>query len=109
MDMTETATLTPARKPKKKRARTKRKVSTAPKKASDGVYAGLTAANCATACNADRCVISGRGICAHPYKGGLQASTQDPDATRRLNEAKRVIGKRKLDIAAEQDGGALLA
>jgi hypothetical protein len=87
------------RKPAKKRARTKAKPAPAPKQ--DGAYAGISPANCPTACSATACVISGRGICAHPYKGGLQASLQTPDAVRRLNEAKRVIGKRKLDVAAE--------
>src|SRR5260221_692949 len=86
------------RKIAKKRARAAATPS-APKE--DAAYAGISPANCPTACNAERCVISGRGICAHPYKGGLQASLQTPEAVRRLNEAKRVIGKRKLDVAAE--------
>ena len=86
------------RKPAKKRARAKAKPAV-PKQ--DGAYAGISPANCPITCNAERCVISGRGICAHPYKGGLQASMQTPEAVRRLNEAKRVLGKRKLDVAAE--------
>lgn len=102
MSMTETPGAATApkktRKPAKKRGRAK----TAASPAQDSAYRGITPADCPTGCNAERCVISGRGICAHPYKGGLQASMQSPDAIRRLNEAKRVIGKRKLDIAAEQ-------
>lgn len=87
------------RKPAKKRARAKAKPAPTPKQ--DAAFAGISPANCPTACSATACVISGRSICAHPYKGGLQASLQTPDAVRRLNEAKRVIGKRKLDVAAE--------
>lgn len=87
------------RKRAKKRARIKAKPEASPKQ--DGAFAGISPANCPTACNAERCVISGRSICAHPYKGGLQAALQTPEAGRRLNEAKRVIGRRKLDVAAE--------
>jgi hypothetical protein len=101
MTTTETPIETPKKtkqKPAKKRARA---AATPPAPKQDTAYAGISPANCPTACNATACVISGRGICAHPYKGGLQASLQTPDAVRRLNEAKRVIGKRKLDVAAE--------
>jgi hypothetical protein len=96
---TETPKPKSTRKPAKKRARRQAKPPAAPKQ--DATFAGISPANCPAACNATACVISGRGICAHPYKGGLQASLQTPDAVRRLNEAKRVIGKRKLDVAAE--------
>jgi hypothetical protein len=33
--------------------------------------AGITRDQCATACNRDGCVISGKPHCAHPMKGGL--------------------------------------
>jgi hypothetical protein len=101
MTMTETPnTEAPKkpRKPAKKRARAK---VARPPPVPKGDYLGITPSDCPVACNADRCIISGRGICAHPYKGGLQAMMQTPEAIRRLNEAKRVIGKRKLDVAAE--------
>lgn len=86
----------PRRKPAKKRARAK--PTSAPKRAAGVVYAGLTAAACASSCTAERCVITHRGVCGHPYKGGLQATAQSPEASRRLNEAKRVIGQQKLDL-----------
>lgn len=82
---------------KKPRAKRRPKPAAAAAKP-DGIYAGLTVANCATACTANRCVISGIGICAHPSKGGLQASMQSNEAVRRYNEAKRVIGKRKFEV-----------
>lgn len=96
-EMSEAPKPKKTRKPAKKAAKAR---SAAPKH--DAIYAGLTPSDCPMACSPDRCVISGRGICAHPYKGGLQAGMQSPDAMRRLNEAKRVIGKRKLDIAFEE-------
>lgn len=98
MDMTETATESPkTRKPAKKRARAK---TAKPTQKSD-VFAGITPSDCPIACKIDHCVISHRGICAHPYKGGLQAAMQSPEAVRRLNEAKRALGKRKLNLVDE--------
>ncbi len=87
-------------KPKTAKKRTKAKVKPAAPK-QDSVYAGITPADCPVACNTGRCVISGRAICAHPYKGGLQSSIQSPEAIRRVNEAKRVLDKRKLDLMAD--------
>lgn len=86
------------RKAAKKRARAK---ATPPAPKPTGDFVGITPSDCPDACSAERCVISGRGICSHPYKGGLQAMMQTPDAIRRLNAAKRAIGKRKLEIADE--------
>lgn len=100
--MTEAPKQAPARKPAKKRARkavAQPKLPAAAKR--DTTFDGITPADCPMACSAERCVISGRGICAHPHKGGLQAGLQNPDAMRRYNQAKRVLGKRKLDIAAD--------
>lgn len=93
-----------APKPKKRRKAAKKRASAraappAPKPA--GVFVGISPSDCPDACTAECCVISGRGICSHPYKGGLQANMQTPEALRRLSEAKRTIGKRKLEIADE--------
>lgn len=102
MTMTETpATEAPKksrRKPAKKRARAR--VAAMPPAAS-GDYLGITPSDCPVACTAERCVISGVGICAHPYKGGLQARMQNPESLRRLGAAKRAIGKRKLELTDE--------
>jgi hypothetical protein len=81
------------RKPAKKRAR----AAPAPVKAR-GEMEGITRTDCALACTAAKCAISGVGICAHPFKGGLQANLQNPDTLRRYNAAKRAIGKAKLDL-----------
>jgi hypothetical protein len=50
---------------------------------------GMTREKCADACRADRCVISRRGICAHPSKTGLQvAQANDLAALDRLQAAR---------------------
>lgn len=60
-------------------------------------YAGITPAECPTACNVDGCVISGKPYCAHPFKNGLQgADRNDPDALARFEAAKKILGKKKL-------------
>jgi hypothetical protein len=61
-----------------------------------GLYAGLTHMNCADQCTPQSCVISNRGYCAHPYKGGLQRIDQNNlAAINRLNEAKEFLGPPK--------------
>jgi hypothetical protein len=56
-------------------------------------FAGITIKECATACNAERCVISGSGICGHPCKGGLQgADTRKPEALARVAQARGILG-----------------
>jgi hypothetical protein len=104
MTMTETPATAPKpakkRQPAKKRAAQAKPVAALPKR--DTTFDGITPADCPMACTAERCVISGRGICAHPHKGGLQANMQNPDSMRRYNAAKRALGKRKLDIGADE-------
>lgn len=101
MDMTEQSTTeqqTPA-KPKRKRVRkrTKAKAAAAVPKAT-GEFAGITVKECPAACFAKgTCIITG-SACAHPHKGGLQASLATPAAQQRFAEAKRVLGKRVLDL-----------
>jgi hypothetical protein len=63
-------------------------------------FDGLTISACATACNAERCVISGRGICAHPCKGGLQGTDKGkPEAVARLAQAKGVLGLKEVAVS----------
>lgn len=82
------------RKPARKRAA--HPVATAAAKPSE--MDGITVRDCPIACNAERCAISATGICAHPCKGGLQPRLQTPDAMRRFNQARRIIGNQKLDL-----------
>lgn len=96
MSMTETP-LDPA-KPKPRRPRRKKAPRAAAPKAVTGEFAGISVANCPAACTAERCIISGVNVCAHPAKGGLHASMQNSDTVRRLNDAKHAIGQQKLDL-----------
>lgn len=102
--MTEMATEiadAPADEPKKRKPRharaNKRSAIVAPARS---MMEGITVTDCPLACNEKKCVISGREICAHPHKGGLQANLQNADSMRRFNEAKRMLGKQKLDLNA---------
>lgn len=101
MSMTETPTA-PAPKPKpvKKRRRAKRVRTAAPAKPKQisGIFEGLAVGKCPTGCTAEKCVISGVGICANPGLGGLQASLHTPETLARFNEAKRILGEQKLDL-----------
>jgi len=88
-------TETPAVKLKRKYVRRK----ATPKQANE--LAGLTVAECPSACTAEQCVISGVAICAHPYKGGLQIRCTNPESMMRFNAAKMMLGKAKLKIKVE--------
>lgn len=58
-------------------------------------FPGLTRLACASACNANGCVISGRNYCAHPTKGGLQgADMGDSAALKRMQAARDQIDVR---------------
>jgi len=92
----------PARKPMKKKARRKVRAAPAALKRTPAPagspLAGLTALDCASGCKVGCCAISGVGICAHPAKGGLQASLQNDKSMRMYNQAKQIIAGLKLKI-----------
>jgi len=98
MTMTDTPAV-PAKKPPA-RKRAKAKPPAAPKKPS--LMDGITVRECPSACREKACVISGTPICGHPHQGGLQAALQNEESMRRLNEAKRILGKAKLDLTADK-------
>lgn len=86
--------------PKKPRRRARRKTLPRAIKTSSE-FAGITPADCCTACNVGGCVISGKPYCAHPYKGGLHAQEiNNLAAFQRLNEAKKLLGKKKVIVPA---------
>lgn len=87
----------PTKPARKTAARRQHKPAVAAPKQSE--MAGITPGNCPDACKPTRCCISGRAICSHPHKGGLQSGSQSPEAMRRFNEAKRLLGKQKLDLS----------
>lgn len=101
MSMTEAV---PTPKPKRKRQRRKlygrspalvalRAESRAPSE-----FAGLTVTECCKACGTAGCVISGAAYCAHPRKGGLQASDLgNPEKLKRLQQAQKLLGKKDVD------------
>jgi hypothetical protein len=56
---------------------------------------GLTASECAKACNIDRCVISGRGFCQHPRKSPPPALAADPDVQSAWTSACEILLSKK--------------
>jgi hypothetical protein len=98
-----TETPTPEKKSAKRKVKRRvRKARTAaepkPVKA-DGIFTGLTVADCCDGCDVEACVISGQPYCAHPRKGGLQSpQMSDVPAMKRLQQAKRILGKQALDL-----------
>jgi len=61
-------------------------------------FYGLTDRECCRKCLPHKCVITGVGICAHPYKGGLQgALTLKADVVDRFTNAKKYLAHQKVD------------
>ena len=79
---------------KKRKARAARAAPEKAKQSSER-FPGLTRTACSTSCNANGCVISGKNYCAHPTKGGLQATDMaSPEALQRLQAARDQINVR---------------
>jgi hypothetical protein len=59
----------------------------------DDEFAGLSLRSCATACNVDKCVISGDFVCTHPQmSGGLQAlHLTRPEVMARYDRARSLL------------------
>src|SRR5262245_33156368 len=97
MTMTaETPAPVPAPKPKRKYQRRPRAALAALAKSETNEFEGLGRDACCDGCNANRCVISGINVCAHPLKGGLQAQQmQDAKAINRLAKAKEYLRRAK--------------
>lgn len=99
--MTETTVIEtpakPARRKKARRARRKTAVTVRASAAPDEL-AGMNAVDCPLECSAACCVISGRGYCAHPRKGGLQSiDLNDPAALDRAHRAKAALAHMAID------------
>lgn len=96
MSMTDEVTFeapAPAKRKKAKAKKKQAKTAAAPKTSQP--YPGLTRTLCAAACGEKGCVISQKPYCAHPCKGGLQASEKnDPAALRRMQMARDQIDVR---------------
>lgn len=94
MSMTEqNETPAPDKKPKRRvvrRTKAARIIDKAADKPSE--FAGMTKSDCASACGAERCVVSDKPYCAHPNKGALHApQMMDPKSIARLNAAREFL------------------
>jgi hypothetical protein len=66
-------------------------------------FEGLTRTACAAACSADGCVISGKGYCAHPYKGGLHPrDMQSKTALASIGDARDYLSRANLEAGLEK-------
>jgi hypothetical protein len=65
-------------------------------------FAGMTQKSCATTCNAERCVISEVGHCAHPMAGGLQLALKNESSLARYAEACAVLGVKNVHTIPER-------
>lgn len=98
-EMRAKAAATRARKAAQRQARAAAKEAKAtverpPAPASNDEFAGMTKIACCDACGPNGCVVSGRNVCAHPNKGGLQAAQmRDKSALARLQRAKEYLAK----------------
>jgi hypothetical protein len=78
-------------KPKRKYMRRKH-VSVNPPIIKPSPYEGMTASSCADACRPERCVVSHKPFCGHPYIG--QRTQQ---SLQRYNEAKTRLAHMRID------------
>ncbi len=95
MSTDEIEVIKPIIKSKRKYTRRKKIIARAPPVVPKPTaeFAGLTVTDCAKGCSPAGCVISGRGYCAHPRKGALQAiDMQNVEALARLNRARKQLG-----------------
>lgn len=62
------------------------------RKPRENQFAGMTRTNCAAGCTAEQCVVSQKPYCAHPTKGGLQATDLgNIEAAERLQQAIKYL------------------
>lgn len=102
-DTAHVETESPAPTKPRKRRTAKRRRAAAPKQQGQvkapAEFAGMTERECCEACGPAKCVISGRPICAHPFKGGLQTSLHhDREALSRFERARKALKHRMVDL-----------
>jgi hypothetical protein len=67
-----------------------------------GELSGISAQNCSSFCNADRCVISDDGTCAHPMKSGLQRPGQrSPETLKRYDDACKILNVKNKHLVTQ--------
>ena len=74
------------------------------KKTTAADFDDITANECPQACVAERCVISGKPYCAHPFKGGpLGVDISDHAVIARIAAVKKIIKRNEATQNAEQE------
>ena len=63
---------------------------------------GIARNACPSACNVDRCVISGKPYCAHPHQSGLQFALKNEESLARYDAACKALGIRNINTTAER-------
>ena len=86
--------------PAKEPAKTVNDLVVAPAQAVESdAFEGLSANDCPFVCNADKCCISGKAYCGHPYKGGLRyADMNNRGAIVNMQKAKRLLAHQKVEL-----------
>lgn len=102
--MTDTtqADITEAPKPKRKYTRRANVRGQKPKpvvaKTEPDEFAGITNNSCCASCSADKCVITGKPYCGHPYMGGLRhGDMNNPGMIEQMKKAKSILAHASLD------------
>ena len=59
---------------------------------------GLSATDCPHDCEKERCVITGRNLCGHPFKSGLQyIDKMNPEVNERYKQAQKMLAHKRVD------------
>src|SRR5262245_27433706 len=105
MDETHTETPPPAAPKRKYRRRRTNRVARGPRIVPPvaagreaGELEGLSREECCFDCGIEKCVISGKPVCIHPYKGGIKADMQgDPVIVRRYQQARKELARQEAE------------
>ena len=88
-------------KPAKPRKKRKARAKPAPKaqSAAKPECLGLTAEDCCADCCLEKCVITGKPLCGHPRKGGLQPPDMlIPETLSRYQRATKALAHAAIDV-----------
>jgi hypothetical protein len=62
-------------------------------------FEGLSANDCPFVCTAEKCCISTKGYCGHPFKGGLRyGDMNNREAIVNMQKAKRLLEHQKVEL-----------
>ena len=92
----------PKRKPARRRALP---AAAAPPKPEKPEFLGLTADACCADCCMEKCVITGKALCGHPRKGGLQPPDMlVPETMARYQRAVKALAHAAIETPAGARG-----